>query len=324
MKLLHALVFFTAATVGACSGEGASSPEASLDSDFTGARRGFSDLSSTWGADKASGIAVRDGNAYVGFGARGFGIVDLRTMKTTKRVSRDEAGQLLAADSVRMVGNDLMLAGLRNDAPIDPLRGGSYYNYVVSLVDRTSGAVKKEVVIDVMKALSRRGESLFDIPNMAATIEGSQVWVVVSHERAKKLVHFELPAARSTSLDLRALLAQPSVTIELAQDIAVHDGAAYLPVPDGRSSGYVHRIDLRSGTQSKVGAELGHPVGVAFGASALFVADHSGALLAIDPRSGATLKELAIPDFVTGVTSDRDNVYVSTWKGLFVAKNEWR
>ena len=55
----------------------------------------------------------------------------------------------------------------------------------------------------------------------------------------------------------------------------------------------------------------------------MFVANHESALLVLDADSGATLKQVAIPDWVTGVTSDEDNIYVSTWTGIFVAKNEW-
>jgi hypothetical protein len=320
-SLLLALAV-TSSTLGGCASSDASN-EATADDDFTSAPAGFNDVSSEWGSDKASGIAVRGGKAYVGFGNRGFAILDMRTFKTTKRVLKDDADKLIAADSVRMVGDDLMVAGLRNDAPIDPYRGGSYYNYVISLVDRTTGAVKKQIVVDVMKALTTPDDSLFDLPNIAATIEGGQVWLVVSHDRAEKLVHFDLPTARTTALDLKVLLSGQTFAVDLAKDVAVRDGAAYFPVPDGRSSGYVRRIDLQSGASSKVGAELGYPVAVSFGTSAMFVADHGGALRVVDPRSGATLKEIEVPDWVTGVTSDKHNVYVSTWKGVFVAKNEW-
>jgi outer membrane protein assembly factor BamB len=321
LPLALVLVVAGLATAG-CAGGADDVPTTNAD-DLTAVKQGFTDVSSEWGGEKAIALAVAGGKAYVGFGERGFAILDARTWKTTKRVARDDAGRFLPADSVQIVGDDLMVAGLRNDAPIDPFQGGSSYRYVVSIVDRTSGAVKKDVTIDVMPVLSKAGESFFDLPNMSSTIDHGKVWLVISHARAKKLVGFDLPAARSTTLDLKALLAGPTFAVDLAKDVAVHDGAAWLPVPDGRSSGFVKRIDLQTGATSKVGAELGYPVAVAFGTRAMFVANHEGALLAVDPVTGATLKSIAVPDFVTGVTSDANNVYVSTWKGLFVVRNEW-
>lgn len=298
---------------------------ATTDSDFTGAKAGFNDVSREWGMDKASGIAVRDGNAYVGFGERGYAVLDLRTMKTTRRVLKDAANRLVAADSVAMVGDDLMVAGLRNDAPNDPYRGGSYLVFVVSLLDRTTGALKKEIAVDVMKVISNGADPLLDRPNIAVTIEGRDVWLAFSHPHAKKLVRFELPAARTTTLDLKTLLEGETLAIDSAKDVAIHDGAAYLPATtsDGRG-GYVRRVQLPGGATTKVGANLGYPVGIAFAGRALLVANHQQSLFVLDAQTGATLQEVAIPDWITGVTSDQDNVYVSTWKGVFVVKNTWR
>jgi hypothetical protein len=82
-------------------------------------------------------------------------------------------------------------------------------------------------------------------------------------------------------------------------------------------------VDLASGATTNVGAGLGYPVGVAFSGKAMLVANHESALLVLDAESGALLKQVAIPDWVTAVTSDKDNIYVATWTGIFVTKNEW-
>jgi hypothetical protein len=312
------------ATVAGCAGE--SAEPAAADSDFTGgkAKPGFKELSREWGGAKAVDLAVRDSTAYVGLGISGLAVMDLATLKTTRTVTRDAHDKLLVADTVQVVDDELMVAGLRNDAPLDPYRGGAQDNFAITFLDRATGAVNKQLLVDVMSTVTTPGDSLFDLPRMAATVDGGRIHIMVAHAKAKKVLSIPIPSARETKLVLSDLLGAGAFAIgDAGKDIAVHGGAAYVPEPDGRSNGFVQRVDLATGATTKVGAGLGYPVGVSFGGRAMFVANHESALFVLDADSGATLRQIAVPDWVTAVTSDKDNVYVATWTGIFIAKNEW-
>jgi hypothetical protein len=322
------LAFVMAGTLlGAVAGCAGHDPDpAAADSDFTGGKAtpGFKTLSAQWGGAKASDLAVQDASAYVGLGLSGLAIMDLATLKTTKTVTRDDHGKLLVADTVQVIDGDLMVAGIRDESPLDPFRGGAQDAFVITFLDRATGTVKKQVLIDVMSTVSRPGDAFFDVPRMAATVSGGRIHVMVAHAKAKKVFSLAIPDARETRLVLADLLGTRAFTIgEAGKDIAVHAGAAYVPEPDGRDNGFVERVDLATGATSKVGAGLGYPVGVAFGGRAMFVANHESALFVLDAVSGAKLAQIAVPDWVTAVTSDKDNVYVATWTGIFIAKNEW-
>lgn len=311
-------------SVTACAAESAA--PASTDADFTGGKAtpGFKDLSREWKGAKASDLAVRGGTAYVGLGTGGVAVMSLATLKTTKTIARDDHEKLLVADTVQVVGDELMVAGIRDESPLDPYRGGAQDAFVITFLDRASGAVNKQLLVDVMSTVSRPGDSLFDLPRMAATVDGGRIHVMVAHAKAKKVFSLPIPSAKETKLVLADLLGAGAFTIgDAGKDIAVHGGAAYVPEPEGRSNGFVQRVDLATGATRKVGAGLGYPVGVAFGGRAMFVANHESALFVVDADSGATLRQIAVPDWVTAVTSDDDNVYVATWTGIFIAKNEW-
>lgn len=317
----HALVAALVVALTGCASPAEERSEETSESAFSKAKQGFNDLSAAWGKDKASGIAVVGSKAYVGLGAWGYAVHDLRTFDLLQKVERDEDGRLIPSETVQMVGDDLVLSGLRNDAPLD-WWSGSHYNYVMSFVDPANGTVHKRVLIDVMSTITTQSP-LFDIPTIAARIEGDKVWLVISHKLAKKVVSFDLPTGATTKLDLADLLEEETFDVGYAKDIVVEDGFVYVPEARSSKDGFVRKIDVATGDESELGVSLGYPVAVAMANGAVLVADHDGGLLAIDRVTGAKLATFSIPDWVTGVTVDANNVYVTTWKGVFVTKNAW-
>lgn len=320
-RAVAVLALVVAAFAPGCTGS--EEPTEAVESDATAIAAGMHVLGDAWDGDKASDVVVRGTTAYVGLGRRGLAVVDAKTMTTKKRILRDGEDKLLPADHVQLVGTSLVASGLRDDSPLE-YGAGADYNFVISVLNPTTGAVKKQVLVNVMKALSKPSATFFQIPTVAATLEDGEVWLMVSHERLSKVVHFTLPSAARTELDLTDLSSDDAPAVEYGKSVAVRDGAAYVPEPEGRDDGYVRRIDLATGTSTTLGTKLGYPVGVAFTAGAMLVADHSGNLFAVDPDSGETLSQIEVPDWVTGVSVTGGNVFVSTWSGIFVAKNEWR
>lgn len=304
-------------------GAGSKEPSDTVESDATSVEPGMHVLEGQWNGDKASAVAVKGATAYVGLGTRGVAVVDTKTFETKRRIERDGENKRIPADQVQVEGKKLVTFGLRDDAPLE-YGAGADYNFVVSVLDPSSGAVEKQVRVHLMGALSDPRESLFDIPTCAGTLRDGRVYLMVAHERASEVVSFELPEQADASLELGDLLADSELAVEYGKSVTVHDGAAFVPEPEGRDDGYVRKIDLASGAAEKIGSKLGYPVAVAFAGSAMMVADHSGNLFAVDPSSGETLAQIEVPDWVTGVTVAGANVFVSTWSGLFVAKNEWR
>ena len=311
--LLRAIVLGSVVSVLGCS---SSADVASDSAAVTSASAGLHDLSAQWAGAKGAAIAVRGGTAYVGLGTGGVAVVDLATLRTLRTYTKDHAGLPLVADGVQLDGDALVVSGLRNEAPL-AYGAGSQPVFAVSFLDPATGKDTKQVRIDMLSAISDRDSSIIDLPSMQARIADGQIAVSFVHDRGKKLLRVPVPAGSATLVG-KDLLAGKTVPLGYAKDIAVVDGAAYLPEASGADDGYLHRIDLTTGASSRVGAKLGYPVAVAADGDRLLVGDHAGRLLVLD-ATGKQTAELEVDDFVTGIAVDEGRIFLSTWKGIFVA-----
>ena len=315
-----ALITASALTAG-CSSEDAGTITAQ-DSDLT-AREGYTALDNPRGGVYVS-AAVAGGRVFVGDNRAAIDVFDLATMNRALTVEgRVPSGSLSAS------GELVAACGDRDDQPLgwEAAYGTSDRNYVITILDARSGAVKFEVALGLQRYLATSSDGLVDLPSMSCRLDAAAGTIAVSFSHPKladEIVTFPLPTEDARH-DFREI---PGAT-----RVAVGDGAARNTIksfssgPSGityAAGGYgLRRVASSSSapiTLRDEGRE--HMVGVDERGGRLFAADHGGALLVLE-SDGALVESVPVADWVEGVALAPGYVVVVGRSGLLVTKDRW-
>lgn len=263
---------------------------------------------------KAVSVAMAGGKLYAGLNDTGghVVVVDPATTKVLSEIATyDLAGKtglrVPADDGITRDGNSLVFYGYANEGP------GAQFQEVIAWFDPVTKKVTKEVRVELDKTIINPSSELVDRPRVSVAVSGGKVWVALRHDRASKLVSFEVPSAASSVVNHDGALFAAGTSIErYSKGLAVRAGAAYTVVASGAKDGYLVRVDLASGKSTKIAKQLGYPTRVSFDAGKLYVNDYNGALLTVDEATGNITKSDEVDDFLEDATFDADYAYLVT------------
>ena len=305
-------------------GCGDDTTDAGSDASFVTAKSGYHKIRKTDDGYVYSGVAVSGSKAYLAKGARGVHEVDLGTMKVTQKIERDAADAQLFVDGVVTAGKELLAYGQRDDAEPDPYAGGEFArSFVMTFIDRSSRKSTQTVRIDLTRVLSEGSSGFVDLPNMAASYDPStdRLAVTFGHmDLPERLFVFARPTEDDVSFDLEEIPGADVWEVDNPHAVFLTGDLAYLAA----SSDGAFVLDMAAAEITHLSADVGYAVGITAAGGSVFVADHDSGLHVLDATSGEIKADVAVDDWVTGVAVDKSNVYVGSWNGLYVARNQWK
>jgi hypothetical protein len=260
-------------------------------------------------------IAVSSTRAYLAQGPRGVAVVDLASMKIVERWEDDASGAQLWADGVQFESGNVIVWGQRDERDIADFNAEWEQSFVIQALDPKTRKVKWSAALALRDAVVDPDSPFVQLPNIHAFVRKGEIAVSFGHlDNPDRVITFPVPKG-NVAFDL---LDVPNSSVVL--DIENPKGIVSTAEGQYVACGPTGLVAVTGETSEVLSADVGFAVDVRIAGDLALVADHDGAVHAVDLETREIQESIEVPDWVEGIEVRGTRTFVGTRTGILVVK----